>query len=264
MGVLNVTPDSFSDGGLFVDSDSAIAHGLRLAHAGADIVDVGGESTRPGSLPVEPDEQLRRILGVIEQLARRCDAAISVDTRWAKVAQAALDAGAHIVNDISALRDDPKMASTVARRSAGVVLMHMRGTPADMQDEPRYDDVVGEVGDFLADRVRFAIGEGIERDRIVIDPGIGFGKTTGHNLQLLGGLDRLAERALNMPMLVGPSRKRFLGELLNVPANERLAGTIGACVVAAAGGACIFRVHDPSQVRQALQVVWAIRRNRAP
>ncbi|MCG3180751.1 MAG: Dihydropteroate synthase [Phycisphaerae bacterium] len=262
MGILNVTPDSFSDGGLYHDAESAVRHGLLLARAGADIIDVGGESTRPGSQAVEPDEQARRTLPVIEQLARQCEAAISIDTRSADVARQALDAGAHIVNDISALTGDAKMAATVARRSAGVVLMHMRGTPADMQDDPRYDDVTTEIGDYLAARAEAAFAAGIPRGAVVVDPGIGFGKTTEHNLLLLANLPRLIARTGGLPVLIGPSRKRFIGDLLNVPANERLAGSLASAVCAALAGASVLRMHDPGPVRQALEVAWQISRRR--
>ncbi len=262
MGILNVTPDSFSDGGMFERSDDAVAQGLRLARAGSDIIDVGGESTRPGSEPVDAGEQIARTRPVIEQLAAECEAAISIDTRLAEVARSALDAGAHIVNDVSAFRDDDKLAATAARREAGVVLMHMLGTPADMQQDPSYNDVVAEVAAFLADRAEAALAAGVRREAIAIDPGIGFGKTTEHNLALLGNLDGLAEAAGGWPVLLGPSRKRFIGEVLGVPVPERLAGTVGACVAAVAMGVRIFRVHDPAPVRQAVTMAWEILQRR--
>ncbi len=259
MGILNVTPDSFSDGGLFQDVETAVAHGLHLARTDADIIDIGGESTRPGSQPVAPAEQVRRIVPVIKRLAGECRAAISVDTQSAEVAEAALDAGAHVVNDISALRHDPRMAALVAASGAGVVLMHMLGSPTTMQDTPRYGDVVAEVRDFLAERAGFALSAGINRDRLVIDPGIGFGKTLAHNLALLRHVGRLAE--LGYPVMVGPSRKRFIGELSGSPVNERLAGTLSACVMAVAAGASLVRVHNPGPVRQAIKVAQAITRS---
>ncbi len=257
MGVLNVTPDSFSDGGLFADVDAAIAQGLMLARGGADIIDVGGESTRPGSRPVPPDEQIRRTVPVIRALADRCPAVISIDTRSAEVADAALDAGAHAINDVSALRDDAEMAGLAARRGAGLVLMHMQGTPETMQSDPRYDDVVEEVRRFLDERARFAIEAGVGPEHVAIDPGLGFGKSLEHNLTLLGGLGRLVE--LGYPVAVGPSRKRFIGDLTGAPVNERLAGTLAACVLAVGAGASIVRVHNPGPVRQALAVARAIR-----
>ncbi|MDD4889538.1 MAG: dihydropteroate synthase [Phycisphaerae bacterium] len=261
MGIVNVTPDSFSDGGLFVQTESAIAHGLMLCRTDADILDIGGESTRPGSEPVPPAEQIRRVLPVVRRLADMCPkTAISIDTQSAEVAQAALDMGAHIINDISALRADPDMARLAAESGAGLVLMHMLGTPATMQSEPQYRDVVAEVRDFLDERVRFALDAGVGRDHIAIDPGVGFGKNLQHNLQLLANVDRLVE--LGLPVMVGPSRKRFIGDLAGAPVNERLAGTLSACVMAALGGAKIVRVHNPGPVRQAIKVALAVAAHR--
>jgi dihydropteroate synthase len=254
MGVVNVTPDSFSDGGLYFDAGAAVAHGEELLAAGADVLDVGGESTRPGAEPVGEDEELRRVLPVIEGLA---GATISVDTSKAAVAAATLDAGAEIVNDVTALRGDPAMAAVCAERGATVVLMHMRGEPRTMQTEPRYDDVVAEVGEFLAARLGFAVEAGIPEQRVWLDPGIGFGKTAAHNFELLRRLDELA--ALGRPLVVGTSRKSFIGGVDGSAARERLGGTIASTVLAAAAGADVLRVHDVAEVGQALTVAAAIR-----
>ena len=257
MGIVNITADSFSDGGLYQETEAAVAHAVMLARTDADIIDIGAESTRPGSEPVDPAEQKQRLLPVIRRVLDQCpNVAVSVDTRSAAVAQAALDLGAHIINDISALRDDPRMAEVVAASSAGLVLMHMQGAPGTMQADPHYDDVLAEVCDFLRERIGFAESAGIARERIATDPGIGFGKNLQHNLQLLANLDRLVK--LGPPVLVGPSRKRFIGDLSSAPVNERLAGTLSACVMAALGGARIVRVHNPGPVRQAIKVAMAI------
>lgn len=256
MAVLNITPDSFSDGGMFLDPGAAVAQGELLVRDGADILDIGGESTRPGSHPVPPAEQIRRVLPVIAQLRDRTNVPISIDTRSAQVAEAAIEAGAHIVNDISALRCDEALADVVAQRRAGLVLMHMQGSPETMQTDPHYDDVVADVRGFLAERAGFAMSAGIGRQQIVLDPGIGFGKRLDHNLRLMRHVDRLAE--LGFPVLVGPSRKRFIGELSGAPANERLPGTVAACLAVVARGAQIVRVHNPATVRQAIAVARAI------
>jgi dihydropteroate synthase len=257
MGILNVTPDSFSDGGLFLDAGRALARAEELVAAGAGLVDVGGESTRPGAPPVEPREEMRRVLPVIRLLRARLDVPISIDTRRAAVARAALDEGAAVVNDVSAL-GDPDMAAVLAESGAGLVLMHMRGTPETMQRDPRYDDVVGEVARDLAGSLRRATRAGIGVERIVLDPGIGFGKTATHNLELIARLDSLAD--LGRPVLIGPSRKAFLGEILGgAPPEERAVATAAACVVALLRGARIFRVHDVRTVREALAVAEAIR-----
>ena len=255
MGVLNVTPDSFSDGGEWFGRDAAVTHGLELVRDGAAIVDVGGESTRPGALPVPQDEELRRTVPVVEALARS-GATISIDTSKPAVARAALDAGATYVNDVTALRGDPAMAALVAERGATCCLMHMRGEPRTMQQDPRYDDVVAEVKGFLEDRVAFAVGEGIAEDRIHLDPGIGFGKALEHNLELLRRLDELAE--LGFPLVVGTSRKSFISKLTGAPdARSRLPGTLATCVMALERGARIFRVHDVAETAQALTVAAA-------
>jgi dihydropteroate synthase len=256
MGVVNVTPDSFSDGGRYLDPARAVEHGLELEREGADLLDVGGESTRPGADPVPADEERRRVVPVIEGLrAAGCALPISIDTAKAGVAAAALDAGASLVNDVTALRGDPEMAPLVAERRAEVCLMHMRGEPRTMQDDPAYDDVVAEVTAFLAARIEAARAAGVEPGRITIDPGIGFGKTAAHNLQILAGLQTLV--ALGPPVLVGTSRKSFLGRLTGRGVDERLPGTIATNVLAFERGARIFRVHDVAPIRDALTVAAA-------
>ncbi len=255
MGIVNVTPDSFSDGGLFLDPEAAIAHGRELVEQGADIVDVGGESTRPGADPVSAEVERERTEPVVAALAAD-GATVSIDTSKAEVARAALDAGATIVNDVTALRGDPELADLCAERGCTVVLMHMLGTPRTMQDDPRYDDVVGDIRRFLAERIEWAVGRGIAEERIWIDPGIGFGKTVQHNLELL---NRLGEfRALGRPILIGTSRKSFIGRLTGREPRERLGGTVASNVLAYLRGAEIFRVHDVAQVRDALRVAAAI------
>jgi dihydropteroate synthase len=255
MGVVNVTPDSFSDGGLYLDPEAAIAHGRQLAAAGAEILDVGGESTRPGAEAVAEDEELRRVIPVIQGLVAT-QAEISIDTSKAAVAGAALDAGAAIVNDVTALRGDREMAALCAERDATVVLMHMRGEPRTMQDDPRYDDVVAEVKAFLSERLEAAVAAGIAEERVWLDPGIGFGKTAAHNMELLRRLGELRE--LGRPLVIGTSRKSFIGKVDGSAADERLGGTIASSVLAAAEGAEVLRVHDVAEVRQALAVATAI------
>ncbi len=258
MGILNVTPDSFSDGGRYLDREAAIAHGIRMVDEGADIVDVGGESTRPGSDPVPAELEAERVVPVIEALASKVPVPISIDTRKASVAKVALAAGATIVNDVAA-GADPDMFHVVREARAGLVLMHMLGDPKTMQLEPRYDDVVAEVKEFLRERLEAAELAGIESERLCVDPGIGFGKTLEHNLALLHHLDELLE--LGRPVLVGPSRKRFIGTLLDLPENERLEGTAGAVAWCAARGAHVVRVHDVLPIRRVLGVVDAIARS---
>jgi dihydropteroate synthase len=255
MGVVNVTPDSFSDGGLYLDPEVAIAHGRELAAAGAAILDVGGESTRPGAAPVAGEEELRRVEPVVAGLAGE-EVEISVDTSKAAVAAAALDAGATIVNDVTALRGDPEMAALCAERGAGVVLMHMAGEPRTMQENPEYGDVVAEVRDFLAARLEVAIAAGIDEALIWLDPGIGFGKTNRHNFELLRGLGELA--TLGRPLVVGTSRKAFIGRSDGSAADQRLGGTIATSVLAAAAGADVLRVHDVREMDQALRVTSAV------
>jgi dihydropteroate synthase len=255
MGVVNVTPDSFSDGGRFLDPERAIEHGRLLLDDGADLLDVGGESTRPGAEAVDADEELRRVGPVIEALAAD-GASVSVDTSKATVAAAALDAGAEIVNDVSALRTDPEMATLCAERGCGVVLMHMKGTPRTMQESPSYGDVVADVRAFLAERIEAARAAGVSEERIWIDPGIGFGKTVEHNLELLRRLGELRE--LGRPIVIGTSRKSFIGEITGREVDERLGGTVASNVLALAAGAEVFRVHDVRAVREALAVATAV------
>ncbi len=257
MAVLNVTPDSFYDGGRRAEVHQAVADGIAMAAAGADIIDIGGESTRPGAAEVSEAEELGRILPVIRALRKAITLPISVDTYKSTVARAALDAGADIVNDISALRFDPAMAPLVAREKAPVILMHMQGTPRTMQANPQYADVVREVRDFLAAQLYEAMDAGIPADSIIIDPGIGFGKTLDHNLQLLRGLSVLA--ALGPPLLVGVSRKTFIGKILNLDPDQRLEGSLAAAVAAALAGASLLRVHDVGETSRALRVADALR-----
>ncbi|MGY1409777.1 MULTISPECIES: dihydropteroate synthase [unclassified Luteimonas] len=256
MGIVNVTPDSFSDGGAHFDIDAAVAHGLRLAAEGADILDVGGESTRPGAEEVPLDEELRRVVPVIERLARETDLPISVDTSKPEVMRAAVGAGAGMVNDVYALRREGALDAAAAL-GVPVVLMHMLGEPRSMQDAPDYDDVVGEVHRFLAERIFVAEMAGIPKKRIVVDPGFGFGKTTGQNLQLLARLERFLE--LGVPVLAGLSRKRTIGELTGreLP-RERVHGSVAAHLVAAQRGARIVRVHDVAATVDALKVWQAV------
>jgi dihydropteroate synthase len=257
MGIVNVTPDSFSDGGRFSATDAAVAHALELVHQGADLLDVGGESSRPGAQPISADEELRRVLPVVRELASRTSAPLSIDTTKAAVADACLAAGAHVINDITALRGDPDLAGVVASRRAGVVLMHMRGTPATMQDDPRYDDVTAAVCRFLEERLQAAVGAGIGPDRVVLDLGIGFGKTTDHNLTLLARLGEV--RALGRPVLLGVSRKGFIGQLAGRGIDERMAGSLAvACRAVAMGHAQIIRTHDVRETRDALTLLAAI------
>jgi dihydropteroate synthase len=254
MGVVNVTPDSFSDGGLFLDAEAAVEHGLRLQREGADILDVGGESTRPGAEPVPEDEELRRVVPVVEWLAGG-GARISIDTSKAAVAEAALEAGATIVNDVAAFRFAPELAGMVASHGATCCLMHMLGEPRTMQADPRYDDVVSDVKAFLEERLAFAVGEGVPEERVWLDPGIGFGKTLDHNLELLRRLDEI--RAIGRPVVIGTSRKSFLGKITGRDEGDRLPGTIATNVMALERGATVFRVHDVREVADALAVAAA-------
>jgi dihydropteroate synthase len=256
MGIVNVTPDSFYDGGRFADPGRAVEHGLSLASEGADILDVGGESSRPGSDPVPADEERRRVVPVIAELRRRTATLISVDTTKLEVAEAALDAGADIVNDISASGLDPRVLVLAARHGAGFVMMHMKGTPKTMQDAPRYDDAVAEIRAFLAGKIAAALASGLAAESIVLDPGIGFGKCLEDNLVLLNHLDALA--SLDRPVLVGVSRKAFIGRLLDAAPDDRLEGTIAAAVLGVVRGAHILRVHDVQAVGRAARVADAI------
>jgi len=259
MGVINVTPDSFSDGGEWLDATAAGEHGRALVADGAAILDVGGESTRPGAGPVDEAEELARVVPVLEALAG-VQARLSIDTSKAAVAAAALDAGAAIVNDVTALRGDPEMAPLIAQRGCDCCLMHMLGEPRTMQSDPRYDDVVADVKAFLEQRLEFAVAQGIAEERIWLDPGIGFGKAVDHNLELLRRLDELV--ALGRPIVIGTSRKSFLGRITGRDAHERVPGTIAANVLALARGASIFRVHDVPEARDALAVAAATLRGR--
>jgi dihydropteroate synthase len=254
MGIVNVTPDSFSDGGLFLDARAALSHGTRLVAEGAAILDIGGESTRPGAEPVTADEELRRVIPVVEGLAAG-GARLSIDTTKAAVARRAVEAGATIVNDVSALRFDPELAEVVARAGATCVLMHMQGEPRTMQEHPVYDEVVSDVKSFLEERLAFAVREGIAEERVWLDPGIGFGKTLEHNLELIERLDEIA--AIGRPVVFGASRKSFLEKLTGRRVDERLAGTIAANIIAYERGARVFRVHDVAATADALKVAAA-------
>ncbi len=256
MGILNVTPDSFSDGGLYGDTEAAATCGERMVAEGADLVDIGGESTRPGSDAVSPDEQVARVIPVIRKLSARIKAPISIDTTSARVAEKALDAGAQIINDISALRDDSGMARLAADRGAPVVLMHMQGTPRTMQVNPTYQNVVQEVSSFLEERIAAAIKAGISKEQIVVDPGFGFGKRLDHNLTLLRDLEAI--RRLGRPVLVGTSRKRMIGEVLGVPPPERLYGTLATVAAAVERGAAVVRVHDVKAAADLVKMLAAI------
>jgi dihydropteroate synthase len=261
MGVLNVTPDSFSDAGSFLNAETAVAHALRMESDGAEIVDIGGESTRPGAEAVEADEELRRIVPVVEGLRARSQVIISIDTSKAVVAETALALGADIINDVTALLGDPRMPQVAAESEAGVVLMHMQGEPRTMQENPHYTDVVAEVAEFLRQRVSVAIGYGMAADRIAIDPGIGFGKSPEHNLALLRSLGTLVE--LGRPVLVGVSRKSFLRWLADAPAmTDRFWPGIALTSFCREQGAHIFRVHDPKPHGEALRMTEAICQSR--
>jgi dihydropteroate synthase len=256
MGVVNVTPDSFSDGGRFLEPSAAVPHGVRLAAEGAAILDIGGESTRPGAEPVGPEEELRRVVPVVEGLAAAgTGSQLSIDTSKAGVARAAIDAGATYVNDVTAFRADPAIAGLVAERDVECCLMHMLGEPRTMQEDPRYDDVVSDVKAFLEQRLAFAVAEGVPEERVTLDPGIGFGKTLEQNLELLRRLEEIV--AIGRPVMVGTSRKSFLGKLTGREVDDRLAGTIATNVLAYARGATVFRVHDVAPVRDALTVAAA-------
>lgn len=256
MGILNVTPDSFSDGGRFVEIKAAVAHGLRLAEEGADIIDVGGESTRPGADDVEEEEELRRTAPVIAELARNTDAVISIDTRKSVVARRAIEAGAHIVNDVSALTHDPKMPTVIRECGAGAILTHISGAPRTMQNDPHYDDVVAEVSDYLRRRVRSLTEGGLNREALAVDPGIGFGKTLRHNVRLLADLGAIGN--IGRPVVIGLSRKSFLGMITGRPVGERLAGSLAGLVFCALNGAHVLRVHDVKESRDAALVAAAL------
>jgi dihydropteroate synthase len=258
MGIVNVTPDSFFDGGRYLDAGAAVAHAVRLVEEGADLLDVGAESTRPGADAVSVAEECRRAIPVVTALARAVTVPISIDTSKAAVARAALDEGAVLVNDVTALRGDPAMADVVAQTGAGIVLMHMSGTPGTMQQAPRYDDVVGEISEFFEDRIRFAMAHGIVKRQIILDPGIGFGKLLEHNLALLARLCHFT--LFECPLLVGVSQKGFLGQLLDRPVQDRQWGTAAAVAMAVDRGAGILRVHDVAAMKDVVQVAAAISR----
>jgi dihydropteroate synthase len=262
MGIVNVTPDSFSDGGEFLDPQRAIAHGRELAAEGADILDIGGESTRPGAQAVTAEEELARVGPVVEALAGDGGPPISIDTSKFAVAEAALGAGAEMVNDVTALRADPDLANLCAERRCEVVLMHMLGDPRTMQENPVYDDVVDDIKAFLAGRIEYAVSQGIEEERIWIDPGIGFGKTVEHNLELHRRLGELAD--LGRPIAFGSSRKSFIGKLTGTDVDQRLGGSIASNVIAYVNGAAMLRVHDVEPMRQALAVAEAVLSTASP
>jgi dihydropteroate synthase len=258
MGILNTTPDSFTDGGVFFRKDSAVEHGLRMVEDGAHIIDIGGESTRPGSDPVEYEEEIRRTVPVIEELAKRVNVPLSIDTYKAGVAKRALDAGASMVNDISGLRFDPAMAGVVAEYEVPVVLMHIKGSPKDMQLNPEYEALIPEIMDYLRGSIRLAVDAGVGEDMILVDPGIGFGKTFEHNLEILKHLREFT--LLGKPLLVGPSRKAFLGKILgDAPTSERLEGTAAAVAISIMNGAHVVRVHDVKEMARVARVADAIK-----
>lgn len=254
MGVLNVTPDSFSDGGLFVDADEAIKHAKQMVEDGAEIIDIGGESSRPGSESVSEEEELKRVKPVIQELVNQVNVPVSIDTYKPAVAEECIKLGVHLVNDITGLRNK-EMIRVVADYQVPVIIMHMKGMPKNMQENPAYKDVVSEIKEFLGERISEAMSAGIKD--IVIDPGIGFGKTTAHNLQVLKRLGEL--KSLGCPILVGPSRKSFIGNITGLPVNERLEGTLAAISIAIMNGANIVRVHDVKACKRAVQIADAIR-----
>lgn len=260
LGIVNVTPDSFSDGGRYFDSEAAVAHAVRLVEEGADMLDIGAESTRPGAAPVEAIEELRRLIPVVKAIAKAVAVPISVDTSKASVAKAAIDEGAVIVNDVTGLQGDPAMVDLIAQTGAGIVLMHMQGTPQTMQQAPEYQDVVEDVAAFLSARAQYAIGRGVAQSQIILDPGIGFGKVLVQNLDLLGQLSRFIQ--LGYPLLIGPSRKSFIGQLTGQPVEDRAWGTAAAVAIAVEQGAHILRVHDVRAMRDVVEVAAAITRRK--
>jgi len=258
MGILNVTPDSFSDGGKWCTLERAIEHSQVMAEAGADIIDVGGESTRPGSQPISVEEEKRRIIPVVERLLEEVDLPISVDTYKSEVAKDCLRLGAHMINDISALRFDPEMKEVVAASKAAVVLMHIKGRPQDMQENPHYDDLIEEITGYFKEAIKTAKEEGIEKERIVIDPGIGFGKTVAHNLEIMKGLDKF--KSLGYPILIGPSRKSVIGKVLDLSVDQRLEGTAACVATCILNGASLIRVHDVKEMVKVAKMCDAIKR----
>ncbi|MGI9952431.1 dihydropteroate synthase [Moorellaceae bacterium AZ2] len=260
MGILNVTPDSFSDGGLYFDPERAVARAREMVAAGADIIDIGGESTRPGADPLPLEEELRRVVPVVDRLAKELTVPLSVDTYKAEVARAALEHGATIINDISGLRADPEMARVVARFGCPVVIMHIKGTPKNMQENPTYEDVIGEIKEYLRQGIEMATEAGLPREKVIVDPGIGFGKNLEHNLKILQQLEEFKD--LGQPILVGTSRKSFIGKILNLTAKERIWGTAATVALSIAHGADIVRVHDVLEMKQVVQVTDAIVRGK--
>ncbi len=260
MGVLNVTPDSFSDGGKFFKSDDAVSQGMKMIEEGADMIDVGGESTRPGSDPLPTEEELSRVIPVIQSLSKKTDVPISIDTYKAEVARRALDAGAQMINDISALRFDPKMKEVASEYKVPIVLMHIKGTPKEMQKDPSYEDAIAEIKEYLRQSIKIAQDAGIDREKIIIDPGIGFGKRVQDNLNVLKNLKEFS--ILGCPILIGCSRKSFIGKILDLPAEERLEGSLAALAVAVMNGANIVRVHDVKESKRVVGLVDVIRRAR--
>lgn len=256
MGILNVTPDSFSDGGLYFDWEKAVAKAHEMVAAGADIIDIGGESTRPGADPLPLEEELRRVIPVVDRLVREVKVPLSVDTYKAEVARQALEHGATMINDISGLRADPDMARVVARFDCPVVVMHIKGTPKNMQDNPTYEDVIAEVKEYLRQGIELAVAAGLSREKVIVDPGIGFGKNLEHNLKILQCLEEF--KTLGQPLLVGTSRKSFIGKILDLPVNERLWGTAATVALSIAKGADIVRVHDVREMKQVVKVTDAI------
>ncbi len=258
MGIINVTPDSFSDGGQFFDSEKAIEHAKQMTKEGADIIDIGGESTRPGSEPVTLEEEIGRVIPVIEGIANEVKVPISIDTCKSEVAKAALEKGAAIINDISALRFDTKIADVAAEHDIPLILMHMKGTPKDMQQDPTYGSVMGEIKEFLNERVEFAVSKGVPRESIIIDPGIGFGKKVEHNYEIIRKLGEL--KSLDLPILIGTSRKSFIGKTLNLDVKDRLEGTLATITMNIINGADIVRVHDVKEALRAARMTDAIYR----
>lgn len=256
MGVLNITPDSFSDGGRYMDPEKALEHGHYMAESGADILDIGGESSRPGAESVPAEEEIKRVIPIIKKLAKKTKLPISVDTVKSEVAERAFDAGASVLNDISALRADEKMAELAAKSEAYVILMHMRGTPSDMQDDTRYADLIGEISGFLSDAASRASEKGIVKEKIIIDPGIGFGKSVEGNFIILKNLDKFLK--LGYPLLIGASRKSFIGKTLGIDVDERVEGSVAAACYAILNGADIVRVHDVAETRRALTIIEKI------
>jgi dihydropteroate synthase len=256
MGILNVTPDSFSDGGFFFDPNKAIAQAIKMTEEGADIIDIGGESTRPGAESVPLEEEIRRVVPVIKELIKEIHLPISVDSYKSEVAKQALDAGAHIINDISGLRFDPAMAELAAQYNVPVVVMHIKGTPKDMQQNPKYEDLIYEIKSYLEEGVGLAEKAGLKRDQVIIDVGIGFGKTVSHNLELINRLDEF--HTIGCPMLIGPSRKSFIGNILDLPVQERLEGTAAAITMAVSRGVHIVRLHDCAPMKRVIQIADAI------